>query len=449
MPKLLLHWYWIFSSFIKKHYRNLIIGIIFGVAAFYAEPKLIRYIPLNTTIYIGRVGNYSVQALPLDIQQKISRGLTKINPDGSTSVDVAQTMSVSDDGKIFTFTLNPSVSWSNGVHLTSKDVGLSLSDVAISYPSDETITFTLTEPFSPFPIITSQPILKKITGKWPFKKTVITGLSDYQISNLVTVDLHIRSLTLKSHSQTIQYRFYPTETDAITAFKLGQIDTLEYVSTPYLKDWSNVKIQAVQASKRYLALFFNTKNSDLQDKTIRQLLSYSTPKNAQLDRVISPISRDSWAYNPQVKPYDYNLDTARSMLEKLKVSNPNLMMSFEITTIPTYADIAQNIVNSWQQIGINVKLRIVAYPDLNDYQILLIGQEIPDDPDQYALWHSTQSSNITHYQNPKIDKLLEDGRREQNQEKRKQIYQDFQRFLLEDSPAAFLYNLPLYNITRK
>jgi hypothetical protein len=43
---------------------------------------------------------------------------------------------------------------------------------------------------------------------------------------------------------------------------------------------------------------------------------------------------------------------------------------------------------------------------------------------------------------------LEDGRKELNQEKRKIIYQDFQRFLIEDSPAAFIKNLHSYTINR-
>ena len=50
--------------------------------------------------------------------------------------------------------------------------------------------------------------------------------------------------------------------------------------------------------------------------------------------------------------------------------------------------------------------------------------------------------------NPKIDKLLEDGRKENNKEERKEIYHDFQRFLVEDCPAVFLHELATYSISR-
>src|SRR5690606_2605548 len=108
------------------------------------------------------------------------------------------------------------------------------------------------------------------------------------------------------------------------------------------------------------------------------------------------IDKNSWVYNPQVKPYHQSLQTAQTMLEKLQSSN-NTALVLELTTTPAYTDEAQKIIEAWQSIGVETKLKIVSFPDPNDYQVLLIGQQIPDDPDQYALWHSTQSTNITHY----------------------------------------------------
>ncbi|MCS7092795.1 MAG: peptide-binding protein, partial [Patescibacteria group bacterium] len=75
--------------------------------------------------------------------------------------------------------------------------------------------------------------------------------------------------------------------------------------------------------------------------------------------------------------------------------------------------------------------------------------DIPLDPDQYSLWHSMQTeSNISKYANPRIDKLLEDGRVTIDIQERKKIYLDFQRFLLEDAPCVFLYHPEYYSIVR-
>jgi peptide/nickel transport system substrate-binding protein len=98
-------------------------------------------------------------------------------------------------------------------------------------------------------------------------------------------------------------------------------------------------------------------------------------------------------------------------------------------------------------LGIEVKIKIINSLG-ESFDALLVAQEIPPDPDQYSLWHSTQASNISHYKSPKLDKLLEDGRKTLDKEKRKEIYADFQRFLVEDTPAIFLFHPTLYTVSR-
>ena len=65
------------------------------------------------------------------------------------------------------------------------------------------------------------------------------------------------------------------------------------------------------------------------------------------------------------------------------------------------------------------------------------------------LWHSTRQENITNLKNPKIDKLLEDGRRMADLEDRKEKYFEFQKVLSEESPVVFLSHPTIYSIRRK
>ena len=183
-------------------------------------------------------------------------------------------------------------------------------------------------------------------------------------------------------------------------------------------------------------------------KGFRQALTYAIPDKPSDDkRTISPISPTSWAFNPQVKPYEFNLEDAKRLLEVEKEGNPNFNPNLELTTTLPYLTTAEHIKEQWLALGIPTTVKVATFiPD--SFQTLLIGQEIPPDPDQYSLWHSTQRTNLTRYNSPKIDKLLEDGRQIEDQKERTQIYQDFQRFLVEDSPAAFLFHLTTYTIER-
>jgi ABC-type transport system substrate-binding protein len=120
-----------------------------------------------------------------------------------------------------------------------------------------------------------------------------------------------------------------------------------------------------------------------------------------------------------------------------------------LTTTPILLDVAEKIAQDWREIGVTTSVQ-VASTIPPDYQAFLAIYDIPNDPDQYATWHSSQTAtNISHYANPRIDKLLEEGRLELDKEKRREIYLDFQRFLLEDAPAIFLYHPITYTITRK
>lgn len=448
MLKKIRIWYWTASVFIKKYALGLTIGSVIGIVLALYSDRIINALPVSHTVHIGRVGSYTLAQIPLDIQQKISRGLTSMDQTGESQLDAAKSVSVDDGGKTYTIKLKTDLHWSDELPFTSQDFDMTIADVDIQKPDPETIVFQLKEPFAPFESILSQPILRKKKVGFIRKKTEIIGLNTYTFQNVQTTNQRLKTVTLTSPGSTLIYHFFATEEEALTAFKLGHIDKIENSTAPYLEDWQNVTLTKNPASNRYLALFFNTANKDLQDKSIRQMLAYATPKKTDDSRILSPISRFSWAYNPQVKPYIQSLDTAKATFTKLQKANSQFALSLTLTTTPAYVDMAERIIEAWNQIGVQAQLKIVPFPDTNDYQVLLIGQQIPDDPDQYPLWHSTQSTNISHYQNPKIDKLLEDGRKETNQERRKEIYQDFQRFLVEDCPAVFLHELPTYTLNR-
>ncbi len=124
-------------------------------------------------------------------------------------------------------------------------------------------------------------------------------------------------------------------------------------------------------------------------------------------------------------------------------------IEIELSTVPSLLPVAEKIKEDWEQLSFKTNIKVVnTLPE--NFEALLVTQEVPPDPDQYSSWHSTQiGTNISHYQSPKIDKLLEDGRKAKDQEKRKEIYFDFQRFLVEDTPAIFLFHPTLYTVSRK
>jgi len=156
-------------------------------------------------------------------------------------------------------------------------------------------------------------------------------------------------------------------------------------------------------------------------------------------RAIGPISPNSWGYNPQVKQYQKDIEKTKEAKD----------LQIKLSTLPNLLSTAEIIANDWKEAGITTEIEVVSAIPTN-YQAFLATVDIPKDPDQYSLWHSTQTgTNISNYKNPRIDKLLEDGRTELDQETRRKIYLDFQKFLVEDVPTIFLYHPTFYTIIRK
>ena len=427
------------TAFISRFKWVLAASLLVGISLFFAIRYLLPRIEEGGSQRIGIVGRYtSTESLPPDILQMISMGLTKVNAQGEVIPGIAESWSTPDSGKTWIFKLRNNIHWQDGKLLTANSLSYDFSDAKFTVIDSSTVSFTLQSAFSPFPVIVSKPLFKQ----------GLLGVGDWKVVNATLASGYIKKLILvNTKNEKRIYKFYPSEDTAKLAYKLGQVDSVEDIYDPSpLQDWLTVKTTKQVNQNNFVAIFFNTSDSTLSNKSLRQALAYAIDKdNFNGPRAISPISPASWAFNPQVKEYTYDPARAKDLLKDTPAGSVNLTIS----TIPLLIPVADNIVKNWKAVGINATVQV--YSSLpRDNQVLLAIFQIPEDPDQYALWHSTQlTTNISHYNNPRIDKLLEDGRVELDQEARKKIYLDFQRFLIEDSPAIFLYNPVTYTLTRK
>lgn len=417
------------AEFVSRFKGILLIGIGFGIVSFIFLKIAAPLLFTKKAVKIGITGRYSVEDIPSYILADVSSGLTKIGTGGEAEPAIASSWESNSDGTIWTFHLSDGQSWQDGTKVTAESIKYNFQDVKVSYPNSKTIKFELQNSFSPFPVTLSHSIFKK----------GLLGVGSWKASNLSLSGSYVEKITLTNKEGDRKvFKFYSNLERTKLAFKLGEVDVIYDMLDPKPFDtWKTVNISRTVSKNRFAAIFFNT---EVLDKATRQALSYTIDKKQfEEERALGPISPLSWAYNPQVKPYDYDPSKASDL------KNLTLKLS---TTAPLIAT-AEKIVKNWRDLGIKVDMQVVSVIP-SDYQAFLAIYDIPSDPDQYTIWHSTQTSaNISKYKNPRIDKLLEEGRSQLNQEERKKIYLDFQRFLLEDAPAAFLYHPYSYTISRK
>lgn len=429
---------WFISIYFKRYRYIILASVTASIMLIFLGRNLYPYLPQSKEkIYLGIVGSYTISNLPEIVDDLLFAGLTQTGPDQNPIPNLSSGWEITEENKKYTFHLKPDLKWADGTPVKSKDIKINIPKVEIDFPDDQTISFTLPETFAPFPTILNRALFNA-KGQTPtdFTATVTQNNSG-----------NIKDIRLEKNRRIYFVKIYNSLSQAITAFKLGQVDHLMFLNTnPHLTPTSSTTISEEVDYRHLVTILINTKDPLLTDKSIRQGLAYLIPnKNLDFTKAISPIPPMSWAHNPLVKTYDYNQSRG---LQLLKDSlPPNQKLNLEMTVLPEHLKTAETIKNNLALADVEINLRVVtSVPD--NFQLFLGTLNIPTDPDQYSLWHSTQNSNITQIDDKKIDKLLEDGRTTIDQKQRRQIYLDFQKTLLEELPAIFLYFPNRYQVSR-
>jgi peptide/nickel transport system substrate-binding protein len=442
--------FWLIKAYFKKWGKSIFIYFGIGLFVFFlisiTLPYFIARFPFTQKETIGIVGSYTIDSLPQEILSKISRGLTGTKKNGIVIPDIAEKWKIAPNGRGYAFYLRKNIYFSDGTNLTSENVDYNFADVSVLRPDKYTIVFNLKDNYSPFLTTVSKPIFKK----------GFVGVGDYKIKKIKFNGNFIESLELYSEKnrKIITYQLsYPTVDALKIAFSLGEVSKitnltdLNFENTTF-NSFKNTAIEKKVDHSRLVTLFYNAKDKVLSSKALREGLSYTMPDNFEFgERNASPLPYYSFA-NQGGNVNQQDLEHAKLLIDKSETATESGKIYLTINTLPKHEKTAKTIASIWKKLNIEAKIQITNQVPAN-FQIFLGEFNISSDPDQYTLWHSSQVNNITHYDNKRIDKLLEDGRKELDIQKRILIYTDFQKYLLSDPPASFLYFPYYYEISRK
>lgn len=441
---------WLLKAYIRKWKKTIFIFFGFGLVFFFLIYSLLsKYLPafpFSDNREIGVLGVYDASSLPAGVLNNISFGLTTVEKDGKPKPMAVKDWRIENDGKTYIFNIKDNLRFSDGSKLTSKEINYNFENVLVERPSKNTIAFKLKENYSPFLITVSKPVLR---GKF-------IGLGEYKVVSIEYNGEFIDSIKLqntKNSGNKITYRFYPTEESIKIALALGEISETHDLSNLLFKNssfsvFSNYKVKMRVNYDKLATLFYNTQDRVLSDKRLRQALSYAIPNGfLQGRRNVTPYPPNFWANRGDPLSYQQDFEHSKLLLEQSSASSSG-SLKLNIKTLPKYKDSAERIKNSWEKIGVKSEIEVVSSLPSN-FQVFLGEFSISKDPDQYTLWHSSQNNNITGYKNLRIDKLLEDGRQIVNFDEREKIYADFQKYLLDDSPASFLFFPYNYILTKE
>ena len=277
--------------------------------------------------------------------------------------------------------------------------------------------------------------------------------------------------------ERIIVRLFKDPTSLLLAFERGEVDVHQALTDPREIERAR-KIPSAQVYKAAPAigpltwLAFNTKSPKLADKRVRQAINFAIDKKYIIESMLGnmnarstgPIAMGSPYYSADVEKYDFNLGQATKLLDDagLKPGANGVRMTLDIDAIPGSADfkaIQEYMKPALAKIGIEANVRLS--PDFPTWARRVSSLQFEATLDSVYNWgdpvigvHRTWlSSNIKpgviwsntqSYSNPKVDEWLAAAGQEMNLAKRKELYKQMQKAVVDDCPVAFLYEQAFY-----
>ena len=416
--------------------------------------------------------------------------------------DLAESWEISNNQKTITFKLKKGLQWADGQPLTSADVLftwklITNSNTRTPYASDyqlvkkastpDSLTFKVTYESSYAPALDTwtslhilpQHILKDEDINNTFFSRKPIGSSYYKLDKWISG----QQVTLKTNENSVLgaplikkliSRIIPDTSSQFLELTADNIDLMSINPIQYQrvfparKDLQQKIALYKELGNGYTYLGFNLKKTPFNDIRVRQALNYAIDKDEVIKGVLlglgepisSPYKPGTRWNNPKLKPYPYSPSKALKLLADagyIKDKNGSLTrdgkpLKFEIITNQNKQREMTAVViqKRLQEIGVEVSIRVIEWASFvnrfiktGDFDVVVLGWSLSLDPDQYNIWHSSQQGpgqfNFLGYSNKNVDKLLELGRKELDVFKREEIYHEFSKYLLEDSPIIYLY----------
>lgn len=437
------------------------------------------------------------------IAGNIFNSLLKYDKNLELQGELAQSWQVSDDQKSITFQLKPDMQWADGQPLTSADVLFTWKLVTddntrtpygadyklvIKAEAPDPLTFRVTyaQPHAPaldswagLHILPQHLLQGQDINSTPFARHPVGShyyqLAEWKNGERIALTRNPTATQGPPRIERLVSRFIPDPASQFLELMADNIDSMGLSPIQYARIFP-ARPELVrkiglykELGNAYTYLGFNLKHKPFDDRRVRLAINYAIDKQELIDGVLlglgepvaSPYKPGTRWGHPSLKPYAYDPQKAKALLREAGYADHDgdgildrdgKPLAFEILTNQNKQRemSAVLIQRRLKEIGIDVNIRILEWASFigrfiktGEFDAVVLGWSLGQEPDQYNIWHSSQQApgqfNFIGYDNPQVDRLLEQGRRELDPDKRMAIYHQFAQVLYDDSPIVYLY----------
>ena len=410
--------------------------------------------------------------------------LTKVNPDLSVALELAESVDISEDGLTYTFKLHPAT-FHNGRAVVAEDVVFSFnrlvdpataspsaadlaSMASIEAPDDSTVVITLNQPDASFLAMISQQsciiIPQEVVEENGDISQVAIGSGPFKFVEYVP-NTHVKLEKNPDYFEAgvpyldgLDLLIAAEDTSRTAALVQGTVDFIEYAPAqdiPILEEDSSIQL-AGNSIQQIRMIGFNLTREPFNIPEVRKAISMAIDRGPIIDAALSGFGTPTeqifaatfWPSLGELEIPAPDIEGAKALLAEAGYPD-----GFD-TTITGWAeygflaDTAVVVQEQLKQIGINAELNLldtgsmgqVVYID-KDFDMAVTGDSGFVDPNGlvYGNFYSSEGGNFVGYSNPQVDELISQGIASTDQAARAEIYQQIAEVLLEELPWVCLY----------
>jgi peptide/nickel transport system substrate-binding protein len=441
------------------------------------------------------------------VEALIYRPLLGLDAERRLVPDLATTWTVSPNGLVYEFRLDPNAKWDDGKPVTSDDVRFTLERIrdpkvpalnwrwgfedlaAIETPDPGTVRVRFTRTYSErllafnLPIVSAAAFARARAPAETDRHPVGSGpyrLESWEANQTIRLARRADAPAQPGAFGQVVFRVLPDSAVRFRAGSLGELDEFRVTRD---------QRRTAEASPDFLArnrilrvpqflivlVVWNCRNPFLADARVRRALSLSWPREEAARRLYPPdgASLISGPYPPgvpenapEIRPPAYDPASSARLLEEAgwkagpdgvrrrdgrKASIELLFQAGQISL----ANLGEILRSSYEKVGVELVLRPLDWAafsqraDAGEFDGQLTARLfLPPNLDPYPYFQSGETpprgQNTGFYRNAEADRLLEAERRELDDGKRLELYRRIHRLLAADPPADFLWSADQY-----
>jgi peptide/nickel transport system substrate-binding protein len=462
-----------------KAIAALVLSSVLAGPAFAARTDLVLGMPLEPPHLDPTAG--AAAAIDEVLYANVFEGLTRIGSRGEVLPGLAESWTVSDDGKVYTFKLRTGVKYHDGTDFSADDVKFSLDRAraddstnaqkglfaaidTVEVVDPATVKVTLKNPQGSFlynmgwgdaVIVASESAetnKEKPVGTGPFK---FDNWAKGSSITLVKADGYWGDPVALEKAE---FRIIPDAAAAVPALLSGDVQALPNFqlgdALPQVQGDPRFKV-VIGSTEGETVLSTNNKKPPFDNLKVRQAIAHAIDRKAIIDGasggfgvpIGSHFSPANAAYIDLTGTYPYDPAKAKALLAEAGFPD-GFKTTLKLPPVGYARDGGQIIASELRDIGIEAEIIPVEWADWlkqvfteKDYDLSIVSHTEPNDIDIYA-----RKDYYFNYDNPAFDKVIEELNLTSDDAKRTELYQQAQKILADDAVNGFLFELPKIGI---